>query len=346
MDASATPLHVSRLSDEELTAEVARLAASAREVTARLVAHLAEFDARRLYLGAGFPSLFAYCREVLRLSESEAYSRIEAARVVRRFPAALERLGAGTINLTTITPLAPHLDPENHREVLAAVEGKSKREVEELVARLRPRPDVAPMVRKLPTRVVAAPPAAPVRPPAATMPKPKPSVLAPLAPDRYEVRATVGRATYDNLRLAQDLVGRNDLAEVLDRALALLVADLAKRKSAATGRPREGRATAPHSRHVPAAVKRAVWARDGGRCAFVATSGRRCRESRHLDFHHVHPWAAGGPTTVENVQLRCRAHNAYEADLFYGPINEARWPTGSGTSTKSNAASLTIGASP
>jgi hypothetical protein len=28
----------------------------------------------------------------------------------------------------------------------------------------------------------------------------------------------------------------------------------------------------------------------------------------------------GGKATVDNIQLRCRAHNRYEADLFYGPM--------------------------
>jgi hypothetical protein len=66
-------------------------------------------------------------------------------------------------------------------------------------------------------------------------------------------------------------------------------------------------------------VKRRVAARDQRRCGFVAPNGRRCDARRFLEFHHVVPYAAGGQPTVENIQLRCRAHNGYEADLFYGP---------------------------
>ena len=72
------------------------------------------------------------------------------------------------------------------------------------------------------------------------------------------------------------------------------------------------------SRHIPAKVKRAVWRRDKGRCAFVADSGRRCEERGRLELHHVEPYAVGGAATVANIQLRCRAHNAYGAVLFYG----------------------------
>jgi hypothetical protein len=60
-----------------------------------------------------------------------------------------------------------------------------------------------------------------------------------------------------------------------------------------------------------------VWARDEGRCAFVAESGRRCDATALLEFHHVDPYGVGGPPTVANIQLRCRAHNQYEAELFY-----------------------------
>jgi hypothetical protein len=67
-----------------------------------------------------------------------------------------------------------------------------------------------------------------------------------------------------------------------------------------------------------------VYLRDGGRCAFVASGGRRCNSRAFLEFHHVTPDAVGGFGTVENIQLRCRAHNQYEADVYFGPVREAR----------------------
>jgi hypothetical protein len=73
------------------------------------------------------------------------------------------------------------------------------------------------------------------------------------------------------------------------------------------------------SRHVPAAVRRAVWTRDGGRCAFVSENGRRCTERGFIEFHHTAPYAAGGEATVDSIELRCRAHNLYEGELDFGP---------------------------
>src|SRR2546426_1678914 len=139
----------SHLSDEELVAQVKLLARREHEATASLIAHLAELDARRLYLGAGFSSLFTYCCEVLHLSEPAAYNRIEAARAARRFPIILGMLGEGSLSLATVRLLSSHLTAENHQELLAAATGKSKRQVEELLVQYFPRPDVPPSVRKL-----------------------------------------------------------------------------------------------------------------------------------------------------------------------------------------------------
>ncbi len=245
---------LAELSDAELLAQVARLATQERDATVALVAHLAELDARRLYLAEGYPSLFAYCTQRLHLAEHAAYGRIEAARVVRRYPVVLERLADGSVTLTT--------------------------------------------------------------------------VVAPLAPERYRVQFTASAETYAKLRLAQDLlrhqIPAGDVGQVLDRALTVLVDALLKQKIAATDRPRVGKPPRPRSRHVPAAVRRAVWTRDGGRCAFVSRTGRRCAERGFLEFHHVRPYAAGGAATAENIELRCRAHNGYEAEQVFGPWGESQ----------------------
>jgi hypothetical protein len=148
-------------------------------------------------------------------------------------------------------------------------------------------------------------------------------VIVPLAPERYRVQFTASAETHEKLRLAQDLLRHQipdgDPAKIFDRALTVLLDHLARQKLAAAGRPRAGRGTAAGSRHVPAEVKRAVWKRDHGQCAFVASNGRRCAAQGFLEFHHIIPHAAGGEPTVANIQLRCRAHNRYEAGLYFGP---------------------------
>ena len=155
---------------------------------------------------------------------------------------------------------------------------------------------------------------------AVVVPRP---VVRPRAPERYEVRFTATAETREKLRRAQDLLGHaipgGDIAQVVDRALTLLVADLERKKFAATRNPRRSRGQSKDSRNIPAEVQRAVSARDEGCCRFVAKDGRRCGARRFLEFHHVTPHAVGGAPTVENIQFRCRAHNGYEAEKFYGP---------------------------
>ncbi len=132
---------------------------------------------------------------------------------------------------------------------------------------------------------------------------------------------TVSRETYEKLRRAQDLsrhtVPNGDPAVLIGRALTLLVAELERVRFGAAAKPRPATSGTARGRQAPAAVRRAVWARDGGRCAFVGVDGR-CGERGRLEFHHVVPFAAGGATTIDNLQLRCRAHNQYEADLWAG----------------------------
>ncbi|HZN37785.1 MAG TPA: HNH endonuclease, partial [Planctomycetota bacterium] len=128
------------------------LATRERGATVELVGHLAELDARKLHVAEGYGSLFAYCTGPLRLAEHAAYNRIEAARLSRRFPVVLDLLSDGSLNLSTLRLLAPHLRPENFETLVKQARLRSKREVETLVAQLAPRPDVAASVRKLPER--------------------------------------------------------------------------------------------------------------------------------------------------------------------------------------------------
>jgi hypothetical protein len=337
----------SHLSDSALIAEVTRCARDERHATAQLVAHLAELDARRLYLDAGKSSLFTYCSEVLGLSADAAYNRVEAARACRLFPRVLDKLVDGSLTVTSVRLLARHLNAENHRELLAAASRRSKREVEELIAHRFPKPDTPSSVRKVPERRPSPAPvaetiAAPVgsisapalllpvpeahcsRPPAVSTYRP---AVKPLAADRYEIRFTASAETRDKLKVAQDLlrhaIPSGDVAAILDRALSELIDAHTRRKMAVVRRPAKTPAvtagTRPaNTRHVAAEVKRTVWTRDAGRCAFVGATGHRCGERAFLEYHHVVPYAVGGETTIANIQLRCRAHNGYEAAVFFG----------------------------
>jgi hypothetical protein len=330
-----------QLSNHDLVAEVKRLLRSEHEATAQLVAYLGELDERRLYLAEGYSSLFKYCTDALAMSEDEAFFRIHAARTAHRFPGVLAMLADGSIHLTTVRLISSHLTAENANELLAAVAGKSKRDVEHYVATRFPQPGPADSVRKLPAPKVS--PSAPASISASSAklqgvaPEPqalRPALVAPVAAERYKIAFTIDAATRAKLQKAQDLlrhaVPSGDLAVIFDRALTLLVADLERKKCAETERPRPQRESGGRSRHIPAAVRRAVWRRDGGQCAFVGANGRRCDSRAFLEYHHVVPYALGGAATVDGIELRCRAHNGYESEKFFGSRDPVVRETASG----------------
>lgn len=280
----------SDLSDAELTDTVKRLATHERKATGTLIRSLMEVDARRLFLRAGCSSLFAWCTEVIGLADSAAYNRIEVARAAQRVPQLLEALDDGSLNLTTARVLAPHITPANADELIGRARHKSRREVERIIAEWNPIPEA-------------------------------PCTVNYLSPGWVRVHLTLPEATYDKLRLAVDLLRHTNpsgqMADVIGKAVTLLVHHLERRKFAATKSPRKAAALRRRTRYIPAAIKRAVWARDGGQCAYVGTEGR-CTSKAFLEYHHLEPYGAGGKTTVKNVEMRCRQHNQYEADVYYG----------------------------
>jgi 5-methylcytosine-specific restriction endonuclease McrA len=236
---------LAHLADSTLLSNLAALVARDRANTATLLAHIAEVDARRLYLPAAYQSMFAWCVGELGLSEDSAFRRIRAARAAREFPAIFAAVAEGRVHLSGISLLAPYLTNQNAAELVAAASRKSKSEIEQLLAQRFPQPDVPTVLKPLsagssvansgnllvpgrvecsilgvtqlvPGRVEAAAPmplgqvspgkAAPVIPEVIQPPVPWPRV-APLAPERFALQVTIGRETHDKLRHAQALLG-------------------------------------------------------------------------------------------------------------------------------------------
>ncbi|HTE50409.1 MAG TPA: hypothetical protein VK698_06025 [Kofleriaceae bacterium] len=194
-------LALGALSDEVLLARLVDVLSRGRRVEAEIIAHIAEVDARRLYLGQACSSMHVYVTERLHLSDAEAYLRITVARLSRRFPVVLAMLADGRAHLSGLVRLAPHLSDENADEILGRASFRSKREIELLVAELAPRPDAPPRIRRLPaaqTRptagAAALPTAGAAAPPTAGSVEPNagPPVDAhDLVPDRAETPTTL-----------------------------------------------------------------------------------------------------------------------------------------------------------
>jgi hypothetical protein len=333
---------LANLSERQLLTRFGDLVRQDRRHTAQLLATLAEIDERKLWAKHACPSMFAFCVERFHMSEQVTAKRIWAARTARRFPVILQMVARGELHLSAIMQLATHLTEDNHRGVLLRAKHKSSREIDLLVAELAPRPDAPSRIRAVPSRTG---PVADSQPKAAEVctsqgpeqpvadcsspvsnapnkPRPHGQVVA-LAPRRYKIEITVDQHTHDKLRMLEDLLGHQlpgaDPAIIVCRAIDRLLEDTLKKKAAVThhahGRDRR---SDRRTRAIPAAIRREVWQRDGGRCTFVDQQGCRCRGTRCVEYHHEKPYGKGGQHEAGNIALRCRAHNQYEADLDFG----------------------------
>src|SRR5512145_399947 len=254
---------VQNLSNDNLTRQVVQLNRKQHLVDAELLLYLSELDCRKLYRIHACPSLFEFLTTRLGQSEDIAYRWMWGARLLRAFPLVYELLANGRLHLSALLLLKPHLTEENHREWLMAAAGRSKREVEKLIAARCPKSDVPARVRKLPepapsqsdgagkhalaeeTRppVMLSPatPAGTNEPSSADFTQPllreplsprrdmpsRATKIQPLSEHSYRVVFTASQRLKEKLERASELVSHaiapTDLPALLERALDLLI---------------------------------------------------------------------------------------------------------------------------
>jgi hypothetical protein len=281
---------------------------------------LAEFDRRKLFRDLGHADLFAYLHKGLKLSRAAAHHRRAGAWLVQRFPEVLEPIREGKLCFTTAAVLASVATEENLAALLPRFYGLSKQEALELAAELKPRTLVP--TRTVVTRVELARPVEPVEEGKQTVPEIRPGELGmprmeverpavertrvePMTATSSRFHVTVSRKFLALLKRAKAgdshrNPGASD-EEVLTAALELLIEKQAKRTAC-----------------VPAKVKREVVKRDKGECQWKLADGGVCGATVRLEIDHVVPRSKGGPSTVENCRILCRAHNIEAARQVYG----------------------------
>jgi hypothetical protein len=313
--------NASLLSDSELLARMAVLVMHERAGTADVIEHLVEVDRRDLYLAQACSSLTAYCRERLGYSEDEASKRVRVARAVRAIPEMLDELRAGRIHLTGLFVVSHYATAANAGELLAEARGKTRRELERVLAARFPKADVA---EKIAPQVAGG--AVPVG--SGDLFQSKSGRMEALSARSFAVQFTASVELHGKIERARELLSHSipdgDLARVIERAMDALIAQEERRRMGA-GQPRKRRALREGSRHVPVEIARQVWERDGGQCTFVDGEGRRCSERRFTTIEHRFPFALGGTSLdVDNLCLLCGAHNHYTARQAYGTQYIAR----------------------
>jgi hypothetical protein len=201
------------------------------------------------------------------------------------------------LNLSTLELLREWLTKNNHEELFVAVAGKSKREVQALLAARFPRPDRPSRIRR--------------------------ATIEPLSETRVAIEFTASDALRERLELCRDLMSHanpsGDLGVVIERAVDLLLAELGRKRLARTTRPRGPRsARQGEPSGITSATRREVFERDGLQCTNVAEDGRRCEAHAFLELDHAEPKALGGTDDAGNLRVRCRAHNQLWAEQAFG----------------------------
>ena len=389
------------VSARQLRDALASLLRREQAAMADFLVALADFDRRRGWELLGHASLFAFLHVELRLSNSAAFWRMSAARLLQRFPDLVEPLGDGRLCLSTTAELAKVLTEVNRAEVAPRFFGLSAREAREIVAELIPRE--APPLRRVVTsadrsstisgagagRALALAPShwpAPLEVSrtdtdsgllltsevALTHPArvaARRDDVEPLTADLRRLHVTVSRRLLAKIDAARDglshAIPGASTEQVLEAALDLLLEKQAKARGQVK-RPRARLPAAPLANlgagatpappaeapslalvptepppqrragpreSIPAAVRRAVWERDEGRCTWPLDGGGRCGSTQLLELDHVDPWARWGEETVDGLRILCRPHNQLAARQAFGARCMERY-AGAGPSTE------------
>jgi 5-methylcytosine-specific restriction endonuclease McrA len=389
----------STLSNRELIQRIDSLTTKERRITLEILDHLIEMERRTLHVELGYRSMFDYCTRRLRYSASAANRRIRTARCMRDFRSVRRSLKSGALNLTTVSMIASVVTRENEDEIVAAVSGKTEREVDAVLAHYRPARPIRESIRAVGVPVG--------REDNGHNPLPILSVC-----DDHSVLSLCGQHSVSHVRssatgatkrsidrgrssagggadtskdnssgkwqvsdrrtggkkstasvnrsaaagatqnttaagvrfkltlgLSEDMMKKIERVKVLlsgkyggGLTLETMLSELLdsyidKHAPEAKAKRRHRRiqtqkaATSPDAvgkRAIPAAMRHAVFARDGGQCAYVGPDGIRCGSRWDVEMDHIMPFGKGGDHSVSNLRPLCRAHNALESRKTYG----------------------------
>ncbi|MGE3261622.1 MAG: HNH endonuclease [Bacteriovoracia bacterium] len=285
-----------KFSDDQLLESTWQLARAERRLVTALLHHLNEIALRRLYAKESYPSLFEYCVRVLRFSESQAQRRICAARLMREFPEMEEKLQKGDLTLSAAGQAQvffhkKKLPREKRIEILMQIENKSARDIQKILRSLDPT-NFRELVR-------------------------------PISNSHTEIRFAATRELFQKLERLKEIFAAKSIEQLVEKLadVALQKYDPIKKaeRNLRVAKRRNASITSQvnphpkHSRHIPAQVRHAVWLRDQALCTYPS-----CGSQFSLQLDHVIPFAKGGLNTVENLRLRCPAHNQLHALEEFG----------------------------
>ncbi len=330
-----------RLSSDELDRSAEKLVVAENGNIAKLIAHIAEMSDRKAVLELGYKNMFDYCVRRLNLSEGAVPARIHVANVSRRFPQLLVALAENRISLTVASLLAAHVCEDHVDKLISDCAGMTRKETEEYLVALKPKPVFEPSIRKRPQPAAPPPqlekltPRAPALRPDAKPKKSSPTLLQPARPDEFNFRFAADRDFKNKFERLAEVLGvenaQKHMAEIIEKALDIALDKKDPKKKLEQRRKREHSSKAKSrsneiskndepakSRYVAPEVSERVHARGGYQCGYYAPDGRRCSSRTGLQIEHVRPFAIFRSHDERFLRLLCPEHNRLAAERVYG----------------------------
>ncbi len=308
-----TELHA--LSNDQLISSFKSLKEREDAVLVEVLEHILEFERRRLYLSLGYTSLFGYLTQGLGYSENESYRRVESSRLMAGMPEIKDDIAKGRLTLTNMTEVRTAIKAKykstgqsvskaERRRLVTSVLDCSKKEAQKKIANAIP--EIADSFQEkrrelgdgsLELTVL-------LRPPQRSRLERARDLLAHKGPMQNTAE------TID--RLSEFYLKKKDLTQGFDPSIeSVRQAEQQELLSKDSQSP------------IPAAIRRAVFKRDQGRCQFALPFGRICGSTYRVEIDHIQARSAGGKSVLENLRCLCRAHNQWKAD---GPAENAAKP--------------------
>jgi len=289
-----------------------------RRLKIRVLLYLKEIDRRRFYLEWGYCSMFSFCTEYLKYSESTAVRRIKAERALGRSKRVISMLLSGEITVTGLSKIESICKPENTDKILEQAAGCSCRELDRLRARHcpeEPKPEkVRPVFIKTELKV---------KDNSKSGRKITANVEgAAVLEEKYRLDFSVSADSMKKINRVKNLLSTKypegiTLETLLDELLESYLEknDPDRREDSGDDIKTDN---SSRSRYIPQKVRDLVYKRDGARCSFVGRNGKRCGSRWNLQIDHIVPYGKGGDNSPENLRLLCGRHNRLMAEREYG----------------------------
>jgi 5-methylcytosine-specific restriction endonuclease McrA len=298
-------LNLGAINDENLILNLKGLVKNEKALTHRILEYLREVENRKLFLARGYSSLYAFCTEALGYTEQESMIRIQAMRLVKTMPAVESKIKSGEISLSVAAQLQTSFRKENRRR---AENGQPMLSFEEKTQTLQLVEKTS--VRESQKKLAAVFPETRV----------KPDRIAPVSESQVRLEFVASKELADKLERLKGLLAHKNFDGNMGKLIELM-ADLALEKLTPKTpdfdipQQRAQTVKSKSSRYISVQAKRSVWHQAQGRCQFKdPVTLKKCDSNHGLQYDHIHAFSKGGPSTSNNLQLLCAAHNGFKGD--------------------------------